>query len=115
MGRAAVQRAVRLMEAEGKDLKAGLADLVSKGKITQELRNWADEVRIAGNDAAHPEEMGSVSETEARSSLEFLDDFVRLSLVVPAKRAARAAARTATAECRVNADVPSDLSASDRT
>src|SRR4029450_9229719 len=53
IGRAAIQRAARHLKAEGAGLKAELADLLGKGTITSELKKWADEVRIAGDDAAH--------------------------------------------------------------
>ncbi len=55
MARAAVQRAVRHREAEGGDLRSEIDDLATKRKITEELKAWAHEVRLAGNDAAHPE------------------------------------------------------------
>jgi hypothetical protein len=66
MGRAAIQRAVRTMEAEGNSLNDELRDLRHKGRITEDLMEYAHEVRIAGNDAAHPDELGEVTRQRPR-------------------------------------------------
>lgn len=93
MGRASIQRAVRTLEATGTGLKAEVADLATKGVITQSLREWADEVRIAGDDAAHPEDLGKVTREEAEESLTFMDAFLEHAIALPAKREALKAAR----------------------
>lgn len=95
MGRAAIQRAARRLKAEGDGLKAELQDLRNEGVITLELRKWADEVRIAGDDAAHPEELGEIEDAEAKESLEFMDEFLRHSVAMPARRRRREEARMA--------------------
>jgi hypothetical protein len=93
MGRASLQRAVRGLEAEGDGLKAEIKDLVARGKITADLRAFADEVRIAGDDAAHPSELGEVTRGEADVSLRFLDDFLRVAIAMPKLAAERKAGR----------------------
>jgi len=93
MGRAAIQRAVRTLNAEGKGLKAEIADLFSKGVITRLLKEWADEVRIAGDEAAHPDMLGKLEREEAEASMEFMDAFLNHALALPAKRDALKAAR----------------------
>lgn len=93
MGRAAIQRAVRSRRAKGRGLKAELADLAGRQEITQTVRSWADEVRIAGDDAAHPEDLGEVTTNEAIDSLEFMDAFLSHAIALPAKADARKAAR----------------------
>jgi hypothetical protein len=50
-------------------------------------------VRIAGDDAAHPDTLGAVTAEEAQESLEFMDEFLRHTIAMPAKRAARQQAR----------------------
>jgi hypothetical protein len=95
MGRAAVQRAVRKLEATGAGLKAEIRSLSDRGIITLELKKWADEVRIAGDDAAHPEELGAIEEAEAKESLEFMDEFLRHSVAMPERRRRREEARKA--------------------
>ena len=98
MGRAAVQRAVRKLEATGAGLKAEITSLRERGVITLELKKWADEVRIAGDDAAHPEELGEIDEDEAKESLEFMDEFLRHTVAMPERRRRREEAREAGSE-----------------
>jgi glutamate-1-semialdehyde aminotransferase len=93
MGRAAIQRAVRRLDADAAGLKAELNDLLNKGVITKSLKEWADEVRIAGDEAAHPEDLGAVNRDEAHESLTFMDAFLDHAIALPAKRDARKAAR----------------------
>jgi Domain of unknown function (DUF4145) len=82
LGRAAIQRAVRGLGAEGDGLKQEINDLVSRGVITKDLGKFAHEVRISGDDAAHPEELGEISPAEAEESLAFLDDFLRVAVAM---------------------------------
>jgi hypothetical protein len=55
MARSALQLALREHGAKGKRLVDQVQDLGSKGLLTPAVREWADEVRLLGNDAAHPE------------------------------------------------------------
>ena len=59
--------------------------LAERGIITKHLRESADEVRALGNDVAHPEELGEITETDAKESLGFLDDFVETTIAVPTR------------------------------
>ena len=93
MGRAAIQRTVRLKQAQGAGLKAEINDLATRGLITQPLKEWADESRIAGDDAAHPDALGKVTAEEAKESLDFMDAFLDHAVALPAKRDARKQAR----------------------
>ena len=61
--------------------------------ITDELRDYGNEVRIAGNEAAHPEDIGDVTQEEAAESLDFMNDFLRYAVAMPERRKARQAAR----------------------
>jgi hypothetical protein len=51
-------------------------------------------VRIAGDEAAHPEDLGAVSEDEAEESLRFMDAFLDHAIALPAARDARKRARS---------------------
>jgi Domain of unknown function (DUF4145) len=93
MGRAAIQRAVRQLDAEGAGLKAEIINLEQRRVITTTLREWADEVRIAGDEAAHPENLGEITAGEAEESLRFMDAFLDHSIALPAARDARKQAR----------------------
>jgi len=94
MARAALQHTCRTLGAAGTGLKAELDDLVEKGVITRDLRAFADEVRLLGNDVAHPpEDIMVVEQDEAEELLEYLDGFLQTTLVLPAKARRRAKER----------------------
>jgi hypothetical protein len=96
VARGVLQRAVRLMTKVRGSLKEELDALSSEGTITKQLRLAADEVRLTGNDAAHPEELQLISESEAADSLAFLDDFLQTTIVLPQRQKARADKRVNT-------------------
>lgn len=84
MARASMQRAVRILSAEGRTLYDQIENLMTKGVITRQLTNFAHEVRITGNDLAHPDEITKVSQSEIEESLDFLDNFLNTVFVLPA-------------------------------
>lgn len=103
MGRAAVQRAVRKLLGRSADdvggsLKADINALYAKQKITETLKDFAHETRIAGDDAAHPTTLGKVERDEARESLDFMDEFLEHTVALPARRAVRQQARSSAAD-----------------
>jgi Domain of unknown function (DUF4145) len=89
MSRSALQRAVRLLDPFRGTLKAELDNLAEKGVITRQLRANADEVRLSGNDVAHPEDLGAVTESDAEDSLTFLDDFLETTIMIPERQRQR--------------------------
>ena len=95
MARSALQRAVRSLHAFRGSLNSELDNLVTAGLITTQLRANADELRITGNDVAHPEEMGSITEADAQDSIVFLSDFLDATIIVPERQRRRAADRAA--------------------
>jgi len=94
MGRAAIQRAALSLNAKGKGLKAELEPLRQSGIITNDLKPWGDEVRIAGDDAAHPSQLTSIDQAQAEASLEFMDALLEYALALPARRKAKKEARS---------------------
>lgn len=94
MGRAAIQRAVRSLAATGGGLQAEINHLHETGKITKDLKEWADEVRIAGNDAAHPETLNEIDREDAAESLRFMEAFLESAIALPSRRDARSQARS---------------------
>ena len=86
VGRAAVQRAVRSLGGEGRDLYTEIDSLRERGIVTEELKEWAHEVRIAAREAAHPEELGEVTDAEALASLQWADSFLEFAIALPARR-----------------------------
>lgn len=107
MARSALQRtARRLLAGDGGDLNASdkgtlnseLDRLAERGVLTEQLRANADEVRLSGNDVAHPEEMEPVTMDDAHDSLVFLDDFLQTTMTIPERQRARKAEREAEKE-----------------
>lgn len=86
VGRAAVQRAVRTLGGAGRDLFSEIDSLRERGVVTEELKEWAHEVRIAAREAAHPEELGEVTTKEALTSLQWADAFLEFAIALPERR-----------------------------
>jgi len=83
MARAALQRAMRKLEAKGGNLYSEIEDLKNKGIIVNDLASFAHEIRITGNEMAHPSEITSINKQEIEESLEFLDNFLHIVFVLP--------------------------------
>jgi len=61
--------------------------LFTQGVLTKDLKDWAHEVRLTGNDAAHPQKPGEdtlVTEEDAKDILELLEQFTNVLYVAPA-------------------------------
>ncbi len=61
--------------------------LFSSRKITEEMKDWAHEIRLGGNEAAH--EDAQYSETECQALTEFTEAFLTYSFTLPYKIAKR--------------------------
>jgi Domain of unknown function (DUF4145) len=95
MARTVLQHAVRELQAKHDTFKAELDDLVTKAVILPNLREAADQVRLLGNDIAHPpEEVLIVERDEAEELLWYMDSFLTATFVLPARLQRRAAARS---------------------
>lgn len=79
--RTVLEAAVKELGGEGDTLKQRIANLFEKGVITKVLADWADHVRLAGNEAVH--EMGGTRE-EARELVEFSKVFLQFTFELPA-------------------------------
>jgi hypothetical protein len=74
MARGALQTALREQGAKGTNLKEEIADLAGRGVLPPLMCEWADEVRLLGNNAAHAgSETDGVSGIDARDVVQFLD------------------------------------------
>jgi hypothetical protein len=80
--------AARALGGEGRDVFAEINDLYEQHRVTEELRDWAHEVRLAARDAAHPDELGAITRHEARQSIEFMDAFLEYAVALPERRRA---------------------------
>jgi hypothetical protein len=74
-------------------LVAQIDELATKGLITEPLRRFAHEVRLEGNDGAHPDPDGldNVTQKDADDIIEFTREYLHHVYVMPAKLAARKA------------------------
>lgn len=83
MARRAMQSAAIEKGATKKQLVEQIAELAAAGKITVDLKEWADVVRWVGNDAAHPGG-DAVSREDAEQVLNLAEQFLHVLYVAPA-------------------------------
>ncbi|MBM3299456.1 MAG: DUF4145 domain-containing protein, partial [Deltaproteobacteria bacterium] len=72
MCRRALEALCKTLSAKGRDLARRLADLKESGRIDSRLMDWAQGVRLVGNEAAHDVETAVTAE-DARDILEFTE------------------------------------------
>lgn len=83
MARRTIQVAATDKGATGDKLVSQIHELKQTGKITEDLKEWADAVRWIGNDAAHP--TGSpVTYDDAEDVLHLAEQFLHVLYVAPA-------------------------------
>lgn len=63
--------------------------LAGSGKLTPDLAEWAHEIRLGGNDAAHEEE--PFTPEDAESLKKFLENFLRYAFTLPSAVRTRSA------------------------
>ena len=99
MCRRAVQSSAILLQAKGGRLIDQIDDLFMSGKITEALKDYAHEVRLTGNDGAHPDKDGlaEVAEKDSSDIIEFTREFLNHIFVIPARFKARKNPPTASA------------------
>jgi len=97
LARRALQLCCLEKGAPDKKLNEQIDWLLVKQVITKELKEWADEVRLTGNDAAHPpkkiEDDEPVSKDDAEDVLLLLEKFIDVLYIAPALAAERKAKR----------------------
>jgi len=78
-------------------LQLQIDEMASKGLITEPLKHWAHEVRLGGNEGAHPDKDGlkDVTEQDADEIIQFTREFLHHIYVMPAALASRQASRAA--------------------
>lgn len=84
MVRSALQVALRDHEAVGGSLRAEIDDLAEKGRLPPVMKEWAHELRLLGNEAAHPHENQEAPDPQdVRDACEFLDFLVNYLYNLP--------------------------------
>lgn len=92
------RRAVQLIcldkgAKKGEKLRKQIEELFDNNIITQDIKDWADEVRYIGNDAAHPNKE-EVNKEDSEDILELLESLCDVLYVAPARAAKRKQKRT---------------------
>lgn len=87
MCRRAIQSSAIALEASGTRLVDQIDDLLAKGKITEPLKDFAHEIRLTGNEGAHPDKDGlaDVQEKDAADIIEFTREYLHHVYVLPKK------------------------------
>jgi len=83
MARRAMQVAAKDKGATEDKLVSQIHELQKSGKITTDLKDWADAVRWVGNDAAHPNG-AEVTREDAEDVLHLAEQFLHVLYVAPA-------------------------------
>jgi hypothetical protein len=84
IARSALQAALRDYKAEGKSLFDEVSNLAAKGLLPPVMKEWANELRVLGNESAHPE-VGKTGPTarDAKDAIEFLDFLIQYLYDLP--------------------------------
>jgi hypothetical protein len=87
MFRRSLQQIMIDKSASGKRLIDQINDLRNKRIITDDLADWANEIRFLGNDGAHPADDGldEISPDEISQIIEFINGLFQYIYVMPAK------------------------------
>jgi hypothetical protein len=86
MARSALQLALREHGANGRRLVDQIEDLAARGLLPPTVKEWATEVRLLGNDAAHPEPGQEPPEpSDVQQAVDFLDFLLYYLYDLPAK------------------------------
>ncbi len=74
MARSSLQAALRGNGAKGGSLKAEIDDLASRGLLPPIIRDWSHNLRLLGNESAHPQASQPATDPkDARDTVRFLD------------------------------------------
>jgi HEPN domain-containing protein len=68
-------------------------ELSDKGILTEDIKEWAHEIRLTGNIGAHPDQDGlkDVTPQDAEELIRFMEEFLNYVYIMPAKVAAKRA------------------------
>jgi hypothetical protein len=83
MTRGALQSATRELGAKGKSLYDEIGDLATRNVIPQSLKEWAHEIRDAGNLVAHPEPSKRIEKQDAEELLALAESIFQYVYVIP--------------------------------
>ena len=98
MFRKALESATKILDPDSANARlVRRIDLLAEAqKITPDLAQWAHEIRLGGNDAAHEEEL--FTQEEAEELRHFIESFLRYAFTLPSAVRRRATPSEASAE-----------------
>lgn len=74
MARSALQQTLRNQNAKGKNLKEEIDNLFNKGLLPKIMKEWSHELRLLGNDSAHPNnDIVEPNKSDVYAVINFLD------------------------------------------
>jgi hypothetical protein len=86
MARSAMQITLRDQGATGRTLKDEIDSLAAKGVLPPTMKEWATELRLLGNEAAHPEiDQTDPDPQDIRDAIKFLDLLIYYLYDLPAQ------------------------------
>jgi len=85
MCRRAVQECVLDKGGTGKTLYNQIDDLAGRRVITEDIKDWAHELRLLGRDGAHADVLTDVGEEEAKFAIEFTEELLNYVYVLKAR------------------------------
>ena len=85
MARSALQAALRDKNANGSTLKQEIDDLAAKGILAPIMKEWANQIRLLGNESAHPNPAQVIDPQDARDIMEFLNFLLEYLYTFPYK------------------------------
>lgn len=91
MCRRALQTSVIGKGASKGHLIDQIDELCTKGIITEDIKNWAHEIRLTGNIGAHPDGLENVTPEDAEDLIKFMEEYLNYVYIMPAKVAAKRA------------------------
>lgn len=84
MARSALQSALRDYKAEGNTLNYEIKNLAEKGILPPIMKEWSDNIRILGNESAHPlPENEAINSQDAIDVVRFLDFLLEYLYTLP--------------------------------
>jgi hypothetical protein len=84
MARSAIQLVARYQQAKGKNLKDEIDNLAEAGILPPVMKDWSHEVRVLGNENAHPTPGAEgTDQKDARDVVEFLGFLLTMTYDLP--------------------------------
>ena len=96
MCRRALQTSLIQKGAEKEKSVEQIDELSDKEIITEDIKNWAHEIRLKGNIGAHPDQDGlkDVTPQDAEDLIRFMEEYLNYVYIMPAKVAEEIARKT---------------------